>query len=215
MKAVVFDIDGTLTQTNEVDSVCFVQAVQEVLGVGEFDTDWSNYQFVTDSGVAQEISQRYCDRPMSGSLTKALYERLASLLREQPASSFREVRGAIEFIKMLQASPDYAVAFATGAHEASARYKLETAGFKIEGIPLASASDAVVREHIMLQALDRLARQERVAFSEVIYFGDASWDVEATGNLDWRLIGIGANIEAETVFADYTESEGIMESLGC
>ena len=52
MKLVVFDIDGTLTQTNEVDSRCFEEALRIVLGIEEFDTCWENYQFVTDSGVA-------------------------------------------------------------------------------------------------------------------------------------------------------------------
>ena len=213
MKALVFDIDGTLTQTNAVDSRCFIQAIQEVLGVEEFDTEWSNYQFVTDSGVAQEISQRYCDRPMSGSLTKALHERLVTLLREQPPESFQEVPGAIDFIKHLQASPDYAVSLATGAHRESAIYKLETAGFDLSEIPLASSSDAVVREHIMLQALDRSAHQERARFSEVIYFGDAPWDLEATSNLGWRLIGIGTGVEAEKVFLDYTDRDAILGAL--
>jgi len=213
MKAVVFDIDGTLTQTNRVDSQCFIQAIQEVLGVEEFDTEWSNYQFVTDSGVAQEISQRYCDRPMSGSLTKALHHRLATLLKEQPKSAFAEVPGAIAFLEKLQASPDHAIAFATGAHEASARHKLESAGFQIGGIPLASSSDAVVREHIMLEALDRTAQQHRARFTEVIYFGDAAWDVEASANLGWRLIGIGPGIKTGTVFQDYTDPEAILAVL--
>jgi len=213
MKAIIFDIDGTLTQTSEVDSRCFVQAVQEVLGVQEFDTEWSNYQFVTDSGVAQEISQRYCDRPMSGSLTKAFHERLVSLLKEQARESFVEVPGAIEFLKRLQASPEYAVSLATGAHRESALYKLEAAGFEIADIPLASSSDAVVREHIMLQALDRSAQQEGARFTSVTYFGDAHWDVEATANLGWRLVGIGPKIQTEWAFPDYTQAEEIIQLL--
>ncbi len=213
MKALVFDIDGTLTQTNAVDSLCFTQAIQEVLGVEDFDTDWSSYQFVTDSGVAQEISQRYCDRPMSGSLTKALYQRLVELLQEQPKESFQEVPGAIDFLKQLQASPDYAVSLATGAHRESALYKLETAGFDTSEIPLASSSDAVVREHIMLQALDRSAQQERARFSSVTYFGDASWDVEASSNLGWRLIGIGSELETELTFPDFSDPDAIMRCL--
>lgn len=50
MKLVIFDIDGTLTQTNRVDSGCFVEVVKEVLGVEDFETDWSQYQYVTDRG---------------------------------------------------------------------------------------------------------------------------------------------------------------------
>ena len=213
MKAVIFDIDGTLTETNALDSKCFIQTVGEVLGVKDFDTDWSNYQFVTGSGVAQEISQRYCDRPMSGSLMKAFYGRLFDLLRAHPDSSFQEIPGARDFVERLNASCDFAVAFATGAHGASASHKLQTAGFDIEGIPLASSSDAVVREHIMLHALDLAAQQHRTIFEEVIYFGDASWDVEATTNLGWRLVGIGEGIETERVFHDYSDQDAILEIL--
>ena len=213
MKVVIFDIDGTLTQTNAVDSECFIRAVREVLGVEDFEADWSQYQFVTDSGVAQEISQRYCDRPMSGALTKAFHEHLVKGLREQPRSLFQAIPGAIEFMNSLLESPDHAVAFATGAHEASARYKLETAGFEIAGLPLASSSDAVVREHIMLQALDRAARAHQARFTEVIYFGDAPWDVEATSNLGWKLVGIGPVIETALRFDDYTEPSAILACL--
>lgn len=213
MKAIIFDIDGTLTGTNDVDSECFVQAVREVLGVDGFDTKWSNYQFVTDSGIVQEISQRHCDRPMSGSLMKAFYERLSNLLKARPDSSFQEIPGAKSFVGRLQESPDYAVAFATGAHQASAVRKLQTAGFEIEGVPLASSSDAVVREHIMLRALDLLSHQERTVFKEVVYFGDAPWDVEASANLGWRLVGIGSRIGCGQVFEDYTNPEAILEIL--
>ena len=213
MKALVFDIDGTLTQTNALESLCFTQAIREVLEVEDFDTDWASYQFVTESGVAQEISQRYCDRPMSGSLTKALHQRLVDLLKEQPKESFQEVPGAIDFLKQLQASPDYAVSLATGAHRESALYKLETAGFDISEIPLASSSDAVVCEHIMLQALDRSARQEQARFSGVTYFGDAPWDIEASANLGWQLIGIGSEIETELRFPNFLDPSAILSCL--
>jgi beta-phosphoglucomutase-like phosphatase (HAD superfamily) len=213
MKLVVFDIEGTLTQTGAIESECFIRSVRKVLGVENFETDWSQYQFVTDSGVVQEISQRYCDRPMSGALTKAFHEHLVNGLREQPKSMFQAIPGAIDFFSALVESPDYAVALATGAHEASARYKLETAGFEIADIPLASSSDAVVREHIMLQALDRAARFHQARFSEVTYFGNAPWDIEASRNLGWKLIGIGPRIEADFRFDDYTDPSAIQSCL--
>ena len=39
MKLVLFDIDGTLTLTNEVDNRCYVCALGEALGTAEIDTD--------------------------------------------------------------------------------------------------------------------------------------------------------------------------------
>tara|TARA_S200000501_G_C20871366_1_gene764384 strand:+ start:4707 stop:5348 length:642 start_codon:yes stop_codon:yes gene_type:complete len=213
MKVVIFDIEGTLTETNAVDSDCFIRSVGEVLGIKDFETDWSQYQFVTDSGVAQEISQRYCDRPMSGALTKAFHEHLVTELRGQPKSMFQAIPGAIDFLNSLVKSRNYAVALTSGAHEASARYKLETAGFEIAGLPLASSSDAVVQEHIMLQALDRAARIHQASFSEIYYFGDASWDIEASRNLGWKLIGIGSKIETDLQFDDYSDPSAIQSCL--
>ncbi|HUF28586.1 MAG TPA: hypothetical protein VMM18_16525 [Gemmatimonadaceae bacterium] len=40
-RLVVFDIDGTLTDTNEVDDACYVRAVATVLGLEAAALDWS------------------------------------------------------------------------------------------------------------------------------------------------------------------------------
>ncbi len=37
MQLVIFDIDGTLTQTNHVDTCCYIQAVKDVLGLDEVE----------------------------------------------------------------------------------------------------------------------------------------------------------------------------------
>lgn len=59
MRVVIFDIDGTLTQTNGVDAECFTAAVQTVLGLPAIDTDWDSYSHVSDRGIIEEISLRH------------------------------------------------------------------------------------------------------------------------------------------------------------
>ena len=44
MTLVMFDIDGTLTQTYEADEACFVQALREMFGFADIDTDWAGYR---------------------------------------------------------------------------------------------------------------------------------------------------------------------------
>src|SRR6516162_1489083 len=44
MRLVIFDIDGTLTQTMKVDADCFVRSLAEVCGFRDVDTDWSGYK---------------------------------------------------------------------------------------------------------------------------------------------------------------------------
>ncbi len=216
MDLVIFDIDGTLIRSNLVDSEGFIEAIVNVLGLANFETDWSTYQFVTDSGIAQELSQRHRDRPLSGSEMKAIEADLLGFLEAAHDQEFQQVDGAGDFLQSLLESPDHAVALATGANSSSALHKLERAGFPLD-LPLATSSDAVVREHIMLQAMDRAAQRHGRAFEKITYVGDGSWDVIATENLGWNFIGIGpimmADAAVNSAFSDYLTPSQVLAAL--
>ena len=55
MHLVMFDIDGTLTETMKVDEQCFVRSFRDVFGFVEIDTDWSHYPRTTDSGIFRDV----------------------------------------------------------------------------------------------------------------------------------------------------------------
>jgi phosphoglycolate phosphatase-like HAD superfamily hydrolase len=55
---VLFDIDGTLTATNEIDRDCFLEAFRLEFGIAEIDTDWLSYEQTTDRGITAEIFRR-------------------------------------------------------------------------------------------------------------------------------------------------------------
>jgi beta-phosphoglucomutase-like phosphatase (HAD superfamily) len=55
MHLVMFDIDGTLTETMKVDEECFVRSFEDVLGFADVDTDWSHYPRTTDSGIFHDV----------------------------------------------------------------------------------------------------------------------------------------------------------------
>src|SRR2546422_8697277 len=57
MKLVMFDIDGTLTQTYQADETCFVQALREVFGFTDINTDWASYPHCSDSGILEMLFQ--------------------------------------------------------------------------------------------------------------------------------------------------------------
>ena len=65
MRLVIFDIDGTLTQTMKADADCFVRSLAEVCGFRDVDTDWSGYKHATDSGMFHEIHEARTGRPPS------------------------------------------------------------------------------------------------------------------------------------------------------
>jgi beta-phosphoglucomutase-like phosphatase (HAD superfamily) len=58
LRLIMFDIDGTLTATNDVDTECYARAMSEHLGVS-VDSEWSRYRHVTDSGIAGELLERH------------------------------------------------------------------------------------------------------------------------------------------------------------
>ena len=55
MHLVMFDIDGTLTETMTVDEECFVRSFRDVFGFVDIDTDWSHYPRATDSGIFEDV----------------------------------------------------------------------------------------------------------------------------------------------------------------
>src|SRR5688572_7628496 len=121
MHLVMFDIDGTLTETCAVDSDCFARAVSQTLGLADIDTDWTRYRHVTDSGIADEIVRRSLGRaPHDGELDE-ICDVFVRLLGESFISGApcRAIAGAAGVLDALSARPDVAVALATGGWERS------------------------------------------------------------------------------------------------
>ena len=220
MHALIFDIDGTLTRTNDVDHECFVEAIRTVLEVPEFETDWDSYTHTTDQGIVEELALRLNRSESTPAILRQIEEQFISLLCARPASSFREVPGAGEFLCRLRGN-DIPVAVATGAWRASAHHKLHQAGIDVSGLPVFTSSDAVSREDIMMLAHDALLNQRRSGpFRRTTSFGDAPWDIRATSRLGWNFVGVGESISllrengACHVFEDYTSAGGILSLLG-
>lgn len=96
MNLAIFDIDGTLTVSNEIDDACFVEAFRDVLGIQGISTNWLDYEHQTDSGLALEICRKHLARdPRDGEIER-LQSRFAELLiaAVEGGRAIREVDGA-------------------------------------------------------------------------------------------------------------------------
>jgi beta-phosphoglucomutase-like phosphatase (HAD superfamily) len=62
MKLAIFDIDGTLTQTNDIDTQCYVKAFAEEFQITGINTNWSDYGHTTDSAISIQIFQDFWGR---------------------------------------------------------------------------------------------------------------------------------------------------------
>lgn len=206
MKLVVFDVDGTLTNTMKVDAECFHRAFAEVFDVRDINTNWSDYTHVTDSGITIEILEKHAARAPTGEELSRLKGRFIELLVEafeRNPDSIQPIRGAREALGSLTEDSGWAVAIATGAWRVSATLKLATARIEVDGIPAAFSDDRIARESIVERAIE-LARDEhdRSAFDRVVYVGDAIWDIKTSRNLGIGFIGVAEGDERERMRED-------------
>ena len=201
MHLLMFDIDGTLTQSCSVDSRCFVDALGEVLGIESIDTDWSNYRHTTDSGIAQEIITKQLGRPARAeelaALKTSFVQRLRLALDDDPAECQANA-GTQEILEWINNQPKLCFAVATGGWSESARIKLANAGLTVAENIFASSDDAVSREGIMRIAETRaLAAYGVDRFESITYVGDAAWDLKAAQACNYSFIGVGIGDGAE------------------
>ena len=78
--------------------------------------------------------------------------------------------------------------------------KLETAGFEIDGVPIATSDDHVDRAEIMSLALSRLGS----TFDSVTYYGDGVWDREASAALGWQFVPVGPTLNGLSNFSVFS-----------
>ena len=222
MHLVMFDIDGTLTETMKVDEECFVRALAETCGFTGVDTDWSNYKYATDAGVFHEIYLVRVGRPPSVAEMSLFRQRFVALLTEASlTTAFAPIKGVRQLLTRLAGSAEYRVSLATGAWRDAARLKMASAGLCFDDHPAASADDAHDRESIMRLSRQRAVERHGAPFVSTVYIGDGIWDARACRNLGIPFVGIGSGEQATRlasegaahVFQDYSDADLFLESL--
>jgi phosphoglycolate phosphatase-like HAD superfamily hydrolase len=197
VKAVVFDVDGTLLQSDSTDDMFYLAAVREVLGNVNVRPSWGMYSQFTAGGILAEIL---------GDNTMDVTPEIVAAVRDCFVASvgrhisargpFAEVPGAKAFVHSLQRSTTHHIAYATGGWRESALVKLSASGFPLTGVPLATSDDHVERHGIMLHALRQLGRE----FASVTYYGDGHWDAEAAKTLGWKFVPVGKRLNGLTSY---------------
>nr|MBA3561069.1 HAD family hydrolase [Gemmatimonadaceae bacterium] len=196
---VIFDIDGTLTDTNAVDDECYCRAVADVLGLNSSEIDWADAPHVTDSGIADWLWKRHRDRPPTMDEVSHLRRRFMALLEDQAATAperFAAIKGANEVVDRLVAAA-WTVALATGGWYMSAAMKLRLIGLSPGTVAMASADDSHSREEIVQLAQRRAETRASGQFQPVVSVGDAPWDVRTACKLGMPFVGVGSGPKAE------------------
>ena len=94
MHLVMFDIDGTLTETMKVDEECFVRSFKDVFGFADIDTDWSHYPRTTDSGIFHDVfTSRVGRSPLAQEVSRFRQHFIQLLAAASSQSPFAPVAG--------------------------------------------------------------------------------------------------------------------------
>src|SRR5258706_210713 len=189
MNIALFDIDGTLTASNEIDSECFSESFRDVFGI-DIDTNWDAYEHTTDRGIAIQALLEQGRVATEHELSQGR-ARCVQLLTER-MTKLDEIPGAGAFLAALLAR-DWRIALCTGAWGDSARLKLLRAGLPLD-LPLASCNEDMSREAILRRGMALVGGG---AHDTVVSFGDAPWDVRAARALELPFIGIASGLRGE------------------
>jgi len=203
MKLALFDIDGTLTETNEVDDKCFVRAFAASHQITDIETDWTKYNHVTDSGIASEIFNQRLGRSPNEEDFLTFKSRFVENLNEfafKDKTLFAEVSNAKVMLEKLKLEKNWVIALATGCFYDSAKLKLEKAKIHIKDFPIGTADDAISREGILQTAIEKsLEKYGLKKFEKIVSIGDGVWDVRTAKNLNLDFIGIASGKRAEAL----------------
>ncbi|KON47502.1 hypothetical protein AL013_07125 [Mariprofundus ferrooxydans] len=223
MYLIMFDIDGTLTESYAYDQQAYVDAFFEVTGYRDVNTDWHAYRHVTSHGITAEAIRNCRGRDAEPAEVAAIEQQMLECLQRlhlKASEQFYEVAGASAFLRYLRQRDDVAISIATGCWRSEALFKLEASGIDVDGIPLAASEDGGSRVEIMAVSAGKALRSANLtAFEGVIYFGDALWDVRAAAELGYGFIGIGQRLAllreagAKFLHRDYSDIKGVVRSL--
>ena len=221
MHLVMFDIDGTLTETPKVDEECFVRSFKDVFGFADINTVWSHYPRTTDSGIFHDVFTSRIGRSPTAQETSQFRQHFIQLLAAASSQSpFTPVAGADRLLSRLAQGGSHRVSLATGGWRDSARLKMASAGMCYEDFPAASADDALDRESIIRLSRQRAA--ERYGrFGSTVYVGDGVWDARACRSIGIPFIGIATGSRATRlsaegavcVFPDYSDTDLFLSSV--
>ena len=223
MKLVIFDIDGTLTDTKKVDDKCFVKAFKQTFDIEIAALDWGVTKNVTDWGLTEEVVEMVYDRKPTEKEYKKMLKIFMDLLKkekQEDSSQFMAVKGAVSFYNYIKNKTKWQLGIATGSWEKSALLKLHSIGIEVDGVAFSNSDYFISREGITQHAIDQVKKNHEIKIDDIVYFGDGVWDYNTCKNLGIRFIGIDIlkdsklkNIGATTVFNDFCDLKAILKEI--
>lgn len=188
MNLLIFDIDGTLTDTVPMYKQAFIDGLHQ-MGVQQMDTNFKEYLHHTDSYIGKVIYEAERKESFTASKIELFETYLTEIVMN---AQIQEIVGAKKLIESLQADPEIAIGFATGSLLKPALHKLAATDIPFNKEVLVAANHIHERENIVSQAIEQAkAFYDQHDFGRIISVGDGLWDLKTARNLNIEFIGIG------------------------
>ncbi len=223
-RLLLFDIDGTLIRTGDVDVRATNAAFEDVFGLRDvftgIKTDGRTVTWVLDGALQRTGLGATATRELRDRWKAAYLERLAAEVVRAPAEEMHALPGAEALVHRLSRRDDTRLGLITGNYPEAARLKLEPFDlwqpFSFGGF----GDDGRERSELVPAALARARERGYMsADSTVVVIGDTPHDVHAAHAHGVRMIAIATGpfspadlraAGAETVIAGLAELEGMV-----
>lgn len=226
MKAVLFDIDGTLLWTDGAGRRAIHRSLREVLGVEHPDPGF-RFDGRTDPEIVRLLAAA-ADRPRGADAVAAVLDRYVGLLDEELRRAGHATKvypGVVALIETLEARRDCVLGLLTGNVVEGARLKLRSAGLEMSRFRVgAFGSDHAERAALPAVAQRRLRDLlgADVTGRDVVIVGDTPADVTCGRGIGARAIGVATGsfavrdllaAGADAAFPDLADTEAVLAAV--
>ncbi len=191
MHLVIFDVDGTLTQTFYGGDNSFLKALSRFIEVDKDYPYWKECDHPTDEAVFRHMFKKITSNdPTPEDRSKMQDQFLVELMHKyrHTPGFFDEIPGASRFMKELRSEPETLVAVASGGWEKVVRFKLELAGIDLHELEIIGSDNHHSKPEFTQALIDRITQKHPV--KRVTYIGDSLYDYETSRRLGINFIGI-------------------------
>lgn len=196
MQLILFDLDGTLTQTYYSDDNSYMRALSEQLPLEPDYAYWKDCPDLTDSAVMHHIYRKVALRDPHLEEVQQMQSTFLNLLNQKKVEHphfFHEIPGAKKVLKQLQ--EEHVVGVATGGWRAVAEFKLGNIGVNTQDLHLIGSDDHFSKTEFVSALMEDL-HQQYSSFDRITYIGDSLYDMRMAETLGLEFIGVdykGAN----------------------
>jgi len=227
MRLVLFDIDGTLLNSEGVGRASMQRALREVFG-SPGDPSY-RYDGKTDKQIVRDVMrlEGHTDEHIDSRMSFLIDRYLEGLKEGIESKKFnvRPLPGVLEILDALEPRDDVVLGLLTGNVETGARAKLTAAGIDPDRFRVnAFGSDHEHRPRLPAIAQRRFGETlgREVAGEKVVVIGDTPADIECGRELGARAIGVAsghysvAELEMHApyaVFESLSDTRQVLETI--